>query len=54
LIAFFNQMVFVQSRIAMLDISALAFGLAGLAFGLSIACKWNGLLALPICIVTSQ
>ena len=67
LIAFFNQMVFVQSRIAMLDISALAFGLlaiaafisgfrkrrphvwfalAGLAFGLSIACKWSGLLAL--------
>jgi len=72
LIAFFNQMVFVQSRIAMLDISALAFGLlaiaafisgfrkrwphvwfalAGLAFGLSIACKWSGLFALAICIV---
>jgi hypothetical protein len=66
LIAFFNQMVFVQSRIATLDISALAFGplaiaafisgfrkrrphvwfaLAGLAFGLSIACKWSGLFA---------
>jgi hypothetical protein len=28
LIAFFNQMVFVQSRIAMPDISALAFGLS--------------------------
>jgi len=72
LIAFFNQMVFVQSRIAMPDISALAFGLlaiaafisgfrkrrphlwfalAGLAFGLSIACKWRGLFALAICIV---
>jgi dolichyl-phosphate-mannose-protein mannosyltransferase len=72
LIAFFNQMVFVQSRIAMLDISALAFGLfaiaafisgfrkrrphvwfalAGLAFGLSIGCKWSGLFALTICIV---
>jgi dolichyl-phosphate-mannose-protein mannosyltransferase len=72
LIAFFNQMVFVQSRIAMQDISALAFGLfaiaafisgfrkrrphvwfalAGLAFGLSIACKWSGLFALAICIV---
>ncbi len=33
LLAFFNQMVFVQSRIAMLDIFALAFGLlAGAAF----------------------
>jgi dolichyl-phosphate-mannose-protein mannosyltransferase len=31
LIAFFNQMVFVQSRIAMLDISALAFGLFAIA-----------------------
>ena len=31
LIAFFNQMVFVQSRIAMLDISALAFGLLAIA-----------------------
>jgi dolichyl-phosphate-mannose-protein mannosyltransferase len=72
LIAFFNQMVFVQSRIAMLDIFALAFGLfaiaafiggfrkprphlsfalAGLAFGLSIACKWSGLFALAVCIV---
>jgi dolichyl-phosphate-mannose-protein mannosyltransferase len=72
LLAFFNQMVFVQSRIAMLDIFALAFGLfgvaafmhgfrkprphpwfavAGLVFGLSIACKWNGLFALATCIV---
>src|SRR3981081_736468 len=72
LLAFFNQMVFVQSRIAMLDIFALGFGLfaiaafmhgfrkqrphiwfalAGLAFGLSIACKWSGLVALAICIV---
>lgn len=72
LLAFFNQMVFVQSRIAMLDIFALAFGLlaiaafmhgfrkarphscfalAGLAFGLSIACKWSGLFALAVCIV---
>src|SRR3979411_119644 len=72
LLAFFNQMVFVQSRIAMLDIFALAFGLfaiaafmhgyrkqrphvwfalAGLAFGMSIACKWSGLFALAICIV---
>jgi dolichyl-phosphate-mannose--protein O-mannosyl transferase len=31
LIAFFNQMLFVQSRIAMLDIVALAFGLFGIA-----------------------
>ncbi|GAC1618492.1 MAG: phospholipid carrier-dependent glycosyltransferase [Bradyrhizobium sp.] len=31
LLAFFNQMVFVQSRIAMLDIFALAFGLFGIA-----------------------
>jgi dolichyl-phosphate-mannose-protein mannosyltransferase len=31
LLAFFNQMVFVQSRIAMLDIFALAFGLLGTA-----------------------
>ena len=31
LLAFFNQMVFVQSRIAMLDIFALAFGLLGIA-----------------------
>src|SRR4030088_303362 len=72
LLAFFNQMVFVQSRIAMLDIFALAFGLfaiaafmhgyrkqrphvwfalAGLGFGMSIACKWSGLFALAICIV---
>jgi dolichyl-phosphate-mannose-protein mannosyltransferase len=72
LLAFFNQMVFVQSRIAMLDIFALAFGLfaiaafmhgfrkprphlwfglAGLAFGLAIACKWSGLFALATCIV---
>jgi dolichyl-phosphate-mannose-protein mannosyltransferase len=72
LLAFFNQMLFVQSRIAMLDIFALAFGLfaiaafmhgfrkqrpqvwfalAGLAFGLSTACKWSGLFALAICIV---
>jgi dolichyl-phosphate-mannose-protein mannosyltransferase len=72
LLAFFNQMVFVQSRIAMLDISELAFGLfaiaafmhgfrkprphawfalAGLGFGLSIACKWSGLFGLATCIV---
>jgi dolichyl-phosphate-mannose--protein O-mannosyl transferase len=72
LLAFFNQMLFVQSRIAMLDIFALAFGLfaiaafmhgfrktrphlwfalAGLAFGLSVACKWSGLFALAVCIV---
>jgi dolichyl-phosphate-mannose-protein mannosyltransferase len=71
LLAFFNQMLFVQSRIAMLDIFALGFGLfgvaafmhgfrrprphlwfasAGLAFGLSIACKWSGLFALATCI----
>ena len=31
LLAFFNQMLFVQSRIAMLDISALAFGLLAIA-----------------------
>jgi dolichyl-phosphate-mannose--protein O-mannosyl transferase len=31
LLAFFNQMVFVQARIAMLDIFALAFGLFGVA-----------------------
>lgn len=62
-LTFLNQMVFVQSRIAMLDIYALAFdlwgiaafifaynrrrpavafGLAGLAFGLAGACKWSG------------
>jgi dolichyl-phosphate-mannose--protein O-mannosyl transferase len=72
LLAFFNQMLFVQSRIAMLDIFALAFGLfgvaafmhgfrtprphrpfalAGLAFGLSAACKWSGLFPLAVCIV---
>jgi len=72
MLAFFNQMLFVQSRIAMLDIFALAFGLfgiaafmhgfrkqqphlwfalAGLAFGLSTACKWSGLFALATCIV---
>ena len=71
MIAFFNQMVFVQSRIAMLDIFALAFGLfataaflrgfrtrrpqlwfalAGLACGLSAACKWSGLFVLATCI----
>jgi dolichyl-phosphate-mannose-protein mannosyltransferase len=71
LLAFFNQMVFVQSRIAMLDIFSLSFGLlaiaafmhgfrqarphvsfalAGLAFGLSAACKWSGLFALAVCI----
>jgi dolichyl-phosphate-mannose--protein O-mannosyl transferase len=71
LLAFFNQMLFVQSRIAMLDIFALAFGLfamaafihgfkkprpqlwfalAGLACGLSIACKWSGLFTLAVCI----
>jgi dolichyl-phosphate-mannose-protein mannosyltransferase len=64
-------MLFVQSRIAMLDIFALAFGLlaaaafmhgfrqarphrafalAGLAFGLSAACKWSGLFGLATCI----
>jgi dolichyl-phosphate-mannose-protein mannosyltransferase len=31
LLAFFNQMVFVQSQIAMLDIFALAFGLLAIA-----------------------
>src|SRR5712675_767055 len=72
LLAFFNQMVFVQSRIAVLDIFTLGFGLfaiaafmhgfrkqrphiwfglAGLAFGLSTACKWSGLFALAVCIV---
>jgi dolichyl-phosphate-mannose-protein mannosyltransferase len=71
MIAFFNQMVFVQSRIAMLDIFALAFGLlataafirgfretrpqlwfglAGLASGLSAACKWSGLFVLATCV----
>src|SRR6202011_1608497 len=47
LLAFFNQMVFVQSRIAMLDI----FALARLAFVLSAACKWSGLFALATAIV---
>ncbi len=63
LIAFFNQMLFVQARTAMLDIFALSlsllaiaaflrgfrqarphlwFALAGVGFGLSAACKWNG------------
>jgi dolichyl-phosphate-mannose-protein mannosyltransferase len=72
LLAFFNQMLFVQSRIAMLDIFALTFGLfgiaafmhgfrkqrpqrwlalAGLAFGLSAACKWSGLFPLAVCVV---
>jgi dolichyl-phosphate-mannose--protein O-mannosyl transferase len=72
LFAFFNQMLFVQSRIAMLDIFAFAFGLfaiaafvhgfrkktphlwfalAGLACGLSAACKWSGLFVLATCIV---
>ena len=72
LLAFFNQMVFVQSRIAMLDIFSLTFGLlgiaafmhgfrqarphiwfalAGLACGLSAACKWSGLFVLAVCIV---
>src|SRR6266404_2974813 len=71
LLGFFNQMVFVQSRIAMLDIYSLAFSLfgvaafmhgfrnsrpqrafalAGLAFGLSAACKWSGLFPLGISI----
>jgi dolichyl-phosphate-mannose-protein mannosyltransferase len=71
LIAAFNQMLFVQSRIAMLDIFALAFSLfalaafahgfrrprphlcfalAGLASGLSAACKWSGLFVLATCI----
>jgi dolichyl-phosphate-mannose-protein mannosyltransferase len=72
LIALCNQMLFVQSRIAMLDISALAFSLfavaafihgfrkrrphlafalAGVSSGLSIACKWSGLFVLATCIV---
>ncbi|MGX9430736.1 MULTISPECIES: phospholipid carrier-dependent glycosyltransferase [Bradyrhizobium] len=71
LLAAFNQMLFVQSRIAMLDIFALAFGLfaiaafahgfrqarpqlyfalAGIASGLSAACKWSGLFVLATCI----
>jgi dolichyl-phosphate-mannose-protein mannosyltransferase len=72
LLAYFNQMLFVQSRIAMLDIFSLAFSLiaiaafihgfrqqrphlwfafAGLACGLSAACKWSGLFVLAVCIV---
>src|SRR5262249_32191784 len=72
LIAFFNQMLFVMARTAMLDIFALTFGLfgiaaflkgfgeprpqrwfalAGLAFGLSAACKWSGLFPLATAIV---
>ena len=72
LLAFLNQMLFVQSRIGMLDIDSLAlsllgiaafmhgfrqrrphlsFALAGLAFGLSIACKWSGLFPLATAIV---
>jgi dolichyl-phosphate-mannose--protein O-mannosyl transferase len=71
LLAFFNQMLFVIARTAMLDIFALAFSLfaiacflhgfreqrphrhfapAGLAFGLSAACKWSGLFPLAVCI----
>ena len=71
LLAFFNQMLFVLARTAMLDIFALTFGLfataafihgfrkprphlffalAGLACGLSIACKWSGLFVLATCI----
>jgi dolichyl-phosphate-mannose-protein mannosyltransferase len=70
-LTFLNQMVFVQSRIAMLDIHALAFdlfgiaafihgynkqrpqvafGLAGLAFGLAGACKWSGFFPLGVVI----
>jgi dolichyl-phosphate-mannose-protein mannosyltransferase len=70
-LAFLNQMVFVQSRIAMLDIYALsfdlfgiaafihgyrrqkpevAFGLAGLFFGLAGACKWSGFFPLGVAI----
>ena len=69
LIAFFNQMLFVQARTAMLDIFALSFGLfaiaafmrgfreerphlwftlAGIGFGLSAACKWNGFFPLLV------
>ncbi|MET0678288.1 MAG: phospholipid carrier-dependent glycosyltransferase [Bradyrhizobium sp.] len=72
LLAFFNQMLFVQSRIAMLDIFGLTFGLlaiaafiygfrkarpqvwfasAGIAIGLSAACKWSGLFVLAVFIV---
>ncbi len=72
LIAFFNQMLFVQARTAMLDIFALTFSLfaiaafmrgfretrphlwfmlAGLGFGLSAACKWNGMFPLAVSIL---
>jgi dolichyl-phosphate-mannose-protein mannosyltransferase len=72
LITFFNQMLFVIARTAMLDIFALTFtlfgvaafmhgfkqkrphlwfALAGLAFGLSAACKWSGLFPLAVAIV---
>ncbi|WP_291690989.1 glycosyltransferase family 39 protein [Bradyrhizobium sp.] len=72
LLAFFNQMLFVVARTAMLDIFALTFALfgiaaflkgfgeprpqrwfapAGLAFGLSAACKWSGLFPLATAIV---
>jgi dolichyl-phosphate-mannose-protein mannosyltransferase len=72
LIAFFNQMLFVQARTAMLDIFALSFGLfaiaafmrgfreerphlwftlAGMGFGLSAACKWNGFFPLVVSVV---
>ena len=72
LLAFFNQMLFVQSRIAMLDIFALTFALfgiaafmqgfrkprphpcfalAGLAFGLAVACKWSGVFPFAVCLV---
>lgn len=70
-LTFLNQMVFVQSRIAMLDIyaltfdlfgiaafihgynrqrPALAFGLAGLCFGLAGASKWSGFFPLGVAI----
>ena len=70
-LTFLNQMVFVQSRIAMLDIYALtfdlfgiaafihgynrqrpavAFGLAGLCFGLAGASKWSGFFPLGVAI----
>jgi dolichyl-phosphate-mannose-protein mannosyltransferase len=62
LIAFFNQMVFVQSRIAMLDIFALTFGLFATAgfmhgfrkqrpqFWFALTCKWSGSFVLATCI----
>ena len=70
-LTFLNQMVFVQSRIAMLDIYALAFdlfgiaafihgfrqrrpevafGIAGLFFGLAGASKWSGFFPLGVAI----